>query len=281
MCPVARSPQPCGRAVARVAQRRLGRGARHGLASYDLRPEHLGAEARVGFRLVAAQAVVHVDGRHAVAELAEDVPEARRVRSARDEAGDLAAGGDQLVAADRLFDAICEGARHAPIVPWLPVVVGIAEARDAALHVLEERGCPLGVARGRAGTGRRARSAPCARPGRGPSTASIRYRIASAWPTTSTRSSGRASTQPQPAREAGRGLRPALAAARRGLVGRMRRGPGAVRLERPAVEGPEVDLVELGLDDDRDVAAVERRARASPACGRAARSARRRSPRPR
>ena len=37
----------------------------------------------------------------------------------------------------------------------------------------------------------------------------------------------------------------------------MRRGPRPICIERPAIEVPEVDLVELGLDDDRDFASVE------------------------
>jgi len=46
-----------------------------------------------------------VQRRDAVAELAQDVPEAGRVGASGHEAGNLAAGLDQLVAADVLGDA--------------------------------------------------------------------------------------------------------------------------------------------------------------------------------
>src|SRR5581483_9982110 len=89
--------------VAQLPQRRLGRAARGGL--HDLGAEALGAEARVLVRLGAAQAVVDVQRRDAVAELAQRVVEAGRVGAAGDEAEHLAARLDQLVPADVLFDA--------------------------------------------------------------------------------------------------------------------------------------------------------------------------------
>src|SRR5581483_1182912 len=47
--------------------------------------EHRGAEIRIRFRLVAAELVIHVQCRDAIAEHAQHVPEAGRVRTARDE----------------------------------------------------------------------------------------------------------------------------------------------------------------------------------------------------
>ena len=97
-----RRAQPVGRVgVADVAE--LG----FGLGSWcvdDLRAQHLAAEARVDVRLLAPQPVVHVERRHAVAELGEHVPEACRVGPTRHEARDLAAGLDQPVPADVALD---------------------------------------------------------------------------------------------------------------------------------------------------------------------------------
>jgi hypothetical protein len=50
--------------------------------------------------------VVHVERRDVVSELAQDVPEARRVRSAGDEAGHGPAGLDQVVPADEGLHAL-------------------------------------------------------------------------------------------------------------------------------------------------------------------------------
>ena len=75
---------------------------------HDLRAERLGAEARVLLGLGAAQLVVHVQRRDAIAERAEQVPEAGRVGAARDEARDLAAGRDQLVLADEALDPVAQ-----------------------------------------------------------------------------------------------------------------------------------------------------------------------------
>src|SRR5207253_4170441 len=92
---VPRRAQPVGRdGVAQIAQLLLGRSASH---LHHFRAEGLAAEARVPRRLLAAQAVVDVQRGDAVAELPQRVPQAGRVGAARDEAGDLAAGRDQLV----------------------------------------------------------------------------------------------------------------------------------------------------------------------------------------
>ena len=66
--------------------------------------EHVAAEPRIRRRVVTTQQVVHVQGGDAVAERAERVPEAGRVRTAGDEAADLGAGLDQVMPADVLFD---------------------------------------------------------------------------------------------------------------------------------------------------------------------------------
>ena len=79
------------------------------------------AESRILGGLRAAQAVVHVHSGDAIAEGTEHVPQACRVGAARHETRHLAPGRDQLVAADRLFDANCKGAGHPPIVPSLAV----------------------------------------------------------------------------------------------------------------------------------------------------------------
>ena len=103
MWPVARS-SPDAERVADVAQLGFGRAARGAL--HDLGVEPLGAPRSVGVGLGAAQAVVDVQRRDAIAELAQRVVEARRVGAARDEAEHGAARLDQLVAADVLLDAL-------------------------------------------------------------------------------------------------------------------------------------------------------------------------------
>src|SRR5581483_1832153 len=70
----------------------------------DLGAERLGAEARVLLGLVAAQSVVHVQRGDAVADRTQGVPEARRIRTARDETEHVAAGWDQLMRSDERFD---------------------------------------------------------------------------------------------------------------------------------------------------------------------------------
>ena len=74
----------------------------------DLRTEQPGAEARVvvGFR--AAQAVVHVQRRDAVTVRTQDMPSAGRVRTARDENGDVTARRDQIALADERFHSRSE-----------------------------------------------------------------------------------------------------------------------------------------------------------------------------
>ena len=96
------------RAAGRAPARSEGRAARlvepGAVGADDLGAEHLGAEARVRVRLGAAQPVVDVERRGAVAELAQREHEAGRVGAARDEAEHLAAGLDQLVAPDVRLD---------------------------------------------------------------------------------------------------------------------------------------------------------------------------------
>lgn len=63
---------------------------------------------------------------------------------------------------------------------------------------------------------------------------------------------------PQAASVTGRRLRAALTATRRLERRRLRRGPGAIGEEWAALVAAEVDLVQLGDDDVRDAAPVER-----------------------
>ncbi len=99
-----RAETVAGERVAQLAKRLLG-GAAFRPALDHLRAEHLAAEAGVLLRLLAAEAVVHVQRVDPIAERPQHVPEAGRVGAARDERDDLAAGRDQLVAADVLLDA--------------------------------------------------------------------------------------------------------------------------------------------------------------------------------
>ena len=92
--------------------------------------ERLGAEARVLVGLRAAEPVVHVQRRDAVAERAERVPQARRVGSAGDEAAHLPARLDQVVRADVLLDA--RGQLHVRKSAYLPPQ-SIAPSRAAAI----------------------------------------------------------------------------------------------------------------------------------------------------
>ena len=76
-------PEPLGRLVPDRAQLGLGRPRDATVANDDRRPERVPAEGGVGCRLRTAQAVIHVDCGDAVPELAQDVPQARRVRLPR------------------------------------------------------------------------------------------------------------------------------------------------------------------------------------------------------
>ena len=99
-----------GEGVAQVAERFFGGACGRGRFD-DLRSKLLAAEARVFVGLGAAQPVVHVQRTDAVAERAQRMPEAGRVRAARDEREHLAAGRDQLVTPDVLLDPCAEEAR--------------------------------------------------------------------------------------------------------------------------------------------------------------------------
>src|SRR5581483_3848099 len=90
--------------IAHVPQLGLRRTASRGL--HDLGVEPLRAPRGIGIRLGAATAVVDVQSGDAVPELAERMEEARRVGAPGDEAEDLAAGLDQLVAADVALDPL-------------------------------------------------------------------------------------------------------------------------------------------------------------------------------
>jgi hypothetical protein len=74
----------------------------------DLGAEVLDAEACIGLGFVPAQAVVHVQRRRAVAELAQHVPEAGRVGAARDEADQVASLRDQVVTPNEPLDAFLD-----------------------------------------------------------------------------------------------------------------------------------------------------------------------------
>ena len=92
-----------GEGVAELAERVFGR-ARGRRSLDDFGAEGLAAEMGVLVRLGAAEPVVHMERRDAVAELAERVPEAGRVGPAGDEREHLAAGRNQVVTADLLLD---------------------------------------------------------------------------------------------------------------------------------------------------------------------------------
>ena len=68
--------------------------------------KRLGAKARVRIRLTAPQAVVDVEGRGAIAELAQCQNEAGRVGATRHQAQNLPAGRDQVVAAHVCLDRL-------------------------------------------------------------------------------------------------------------------------------------------------------------------------------
>jgi hypothetical protein len=102
-----RGAQPvAGERVADAAQLVLGRPS---AAVHDLGSEHLAAVARILVRLEAAQAVVDVERRDAVAEGAQHVPETRGVGAAGDEADHLAAGRDQAGTANVALDRSAKG----------------------------------------------------------------------------------------------------------------------------------------------------------------------------
>src|SRR5918996_2621702 len=98
-----------GEAVTKLAQLGLrplsGRGRVH-----DLGPEPVAAEAGVLLGLRAAKPMVDVERADAVAEGPKCMPEARRVGAPRDQAEHLAAGRNELVPADVLFDPRTENA---------------------------------------------------------------------------------------------------------------------------------------------------------------------------
>ena len=98
--------------------------------------------ARVGLRLLATKAVGDVYGGDAVAEDAEDVPEAGRVGPSRDEARDLAARRDQVPAADPGFDALRDVRCHAVIV-LKPRAGGTWEPGSSPRAALPQRELPL------------------------------------------------------------------------------------------------------------------------------------------
>ena len=107
---MARGPQPVGRErVAKVAQLRFRRPG----SLDDLGAEGFPAEAGVLVGLGAAQPVRDVQRRGAVAELSEGVPETGRVRTARDETGDVAARLDQALLADVRLDALAASLQFA------------------------------------------------------------------------------------------------------------------------------------------------------------------------
>ncbi len=95
-----------GEGVAKLPKLGFGLGLPRGMD--DLRAQDFAAEARVLLGLLAPQLVVHVQGRDVVAQCPERVPEAGRVGAAGDEAVDGAAGRDQVVPADVLFDPRAE-----------------------------------------------------------------------------------------------------------------------------------------------------------------------------
>jgi hypothetical protein len=149
--------------VARVPQRRLGR-SRDGRPAVDhLGPERLATEACVSLRLVGAEPMIDVRGGDAVAELAEDVPQAGGIGAAGDEARDLAPGRKQVVPADRLRDPIGKCTLHAPIVRDATAtrVIRSRAPGSAALDSTLPEALPLArPLRGRDETASRARPEP-------------------------------------------------------------------------------------------------------------------------
>ena len=107
-------PEPLrSEGVAKLAKLFLGPSGRVDHAG----PEPLTAETGVLVGLGATEPVVHMQALDHVSERAERVPEAGGVRTARDEAENVAARRDQLVPADVLLDATPERRRiHAPIL---------------------------------------------------------------------------------------------------------------------------------------------------------------------
>ncbi len=102
--------------VADAAQLVLGAPA---AAVDDLRAEPLRAEGGILVGVPSAETVVDMQRGDAIAELCQDVPETARVRAARDEAGHLGAGLQQLVLADVRRDAVLEdpGVHGDSVVP--------------------------------------------------------------------------------------------------------------------------------------------------------------------
>jgi hypothetical protein len=105
-CCVSSGAQPVGReAVADRAKLLLGLAP----APVDyFRPEELAAEARVLFRLGAAEPMIHVKSRHLISELTEHVPQACRIGAPGDEAQHVAAGRDQISFPNVLLDALAQ-----------------------------------------------------------------------------------------------------------------------------------------------------------------------------
>jgi hypothetical protein len=83
----------------------------------DLGAENIGAEPRVLLGLRSSQPVVHVNRADAVAQCAQDVPEAGRVGASGHEADDVASRWDQVALADERFDTVFEDVGHTSIVP--------------------------------------------------------------------------------------------------------------------------------------------------------------------
>jgi hypothetical protein len=108
-----------GEGVANLSQLVLSRAvACRAAAVDDLGAEDLAAKARILIGLVAPEAVIDVQRRHAVAELAQDVPEAGRIRPGGDEADDLAARRDQVSRANVALDPLAKLRRiHSRSVP--------------------------------------------------------------------------------------------------------------------------------------------------------------------
>ncbi len=100
----------------RVPERAHPRFGRHSFDAHDPGVQGAGAVNGILIGCRAADAVMHVDGRDVVAEPTHDMPEARRVRTARDEARDAPTRLHEIVVADERLDACCELARHIPSV---------------------------------------------------------------------------------------------------------------------------------------------------------------------
>ncbi len=134
---MARRPRAPGRHS--VAQRaKLGFGeARTGTVDHFC-TQPLGAEARVRIRFRAPERVVHVEGRDAVAQRAENVPETGRIGSPRDETHHVAAGLDQAVPANVPLDASAQCRRIHSLDCRIDVLVATETAPAEELRGLTE-----------------------------------------------------------------------------------------------------------------------------------------------